>query len=393
MSPRSECVRSRCRNGARTMALAASCLALAAAAPASTADDDPKLESNLERLSYMVGYQIGQNLIAQGLETIDARAVALALDDAIRRQVPRLTNEEMAAVWSEFQAAREANQAHAATMNLESGQAFLASNAGNDGVEETPEGIQYRILRSGEGPKPGADDEVVGSLPRAPAGRNGVRQLLSSRRTRRVRGRRGDPRVAACASGDAGRVALGSMDSGRPRVRRTGRRQRDRSEPDPALRDRAHRDQAPGGSARGSGSPSFQPSGTTLPGTRGGGRASRRRSERGCPRRASFERAHPLLPPWRRHDGGALSLRPDPGGDPRPRVVRSGGGRCTATPTSTHGFGQRGPARRLSRTSGVEVPGRKHRGGSAGEVPRSPAVSTKSGPDGYGGAIPPPPPR
>ena len=143
------------------VAIVVGCLALAAAAPSGAADDDPKLESNIERLSYMIGFQIGQNLIGQGLDQVDVPALALALEDVFQRQTPRLTNEEMAAVWSEYQATREAGQARDAAANLEAGRDFLAANAKNDGVVETPAGLQYRILRSGEGPKPGPEDEVV----------------------------------------------------------------------------------------------------------------------------------------------------------------------------------------------------------------------------------------
>ena len=161
MNPRSEHDAPARSTGTRIVALLAACLALAAVAPAAPADDGPKLESDIERLSYMIGFQIGQNLIGQGLDRVDVPALALALQDAFGRRAPRLTNEEMAAVWSEFQAAREANQAHDAARNLEIGREFLASNAKNDGVLEMPTGLQYRILRSGEGPKPGPEDEVV----------------------------------------------------------------------------------------------------------------------------------------------------------------------------------------------------------------------------------------
>ena len=161
MEQRSERARSARRTGARFTSLAAGCLALAAVAPLAIADDDRKLESGIERLSYMIGFQIGQNLIGQGLDQVDVPALALALEDVFQRRPPRLTNEEMAAAWSEFQANREAGQARDAAANLETGREFLASNAENEGVIETPVGLQYRILRTGEGPKPGPDDEVV----------------------------------------------------------------------------------------------------------------------------------------------------------------------------------------------------------------------------------------
>ena len=161
MNQRSERDRSARRTGARLMPLVAGCLALATVAPSGAADEDPKLESNIERLSYMIGFQIGQNLIGQGLDQVDVPALALALEDVFERQAPRLTNEEMAAVWSQYQATREAGQARDAAANLEAGRNFLSANAKNDGVVETPAGLQYRILRSGEGPKPGPEDEVV----------------------------------------------------------------------------------------------------------------------------------------------------------------------------------------------------------------------------------------
>ena len=161
MNLRSERGRPPRRAATRAMTIVAGCLALAAAVCAPAAGDEPKLESNTERLSYMIGFQIGQNLIGQGLDQIDVPALALALEDVFGRQPPRLTNEEMAAVWSAYQAAREANQASDAAANLEAGRNFLASNAKNEGVVETPAGLQYRILQVGEGPKPGPEDEVV----------------------------------------------------------------------------------------------------------------------------------------------------------------------------------------------------------------------------------------
>ena len=146
----------------RTMALIAGCLALAVVVgPAPAADDGPKLESHLQRFSYMIGLQIGQNLRSQGLDQLDAAALALALDDVFHQRGPRLTNEEMLAVQREYQTNRAAEQSRMAAENLAAGREFLASNAKNDGIVETPDGLQYRVLRTGEGPKPGSDDRVV----------------------------------------------------------------------------------------------------------------------------------------------------------------------------------------------------------------------------------------
>ena len=161
MNHRREGVRSPRRLGFRIVPLVAGSLALAAAMQTHAADDGPKLESDLQRLSYMIGLQVGQSLRQQGLDAIDAAALAAALDDVFQDRRPRLTREEMQAAQAAFQAGRAARQNREATDNLAAGKAFFASNAGNEGVEQTPDGLQYRVLRAGDGATPTAEDRVV----------------------------------------------------------------------------------------------------------------------------------------------------------------------------------------------------------------------------------------
>ena len=149
------------RIGLRLAPLAAGCLALVAGIQVSAAEEKPALESNIQRLSYMIGLQVGQALRRQGLEVIDSAALAAALDDVFANRGPRLTQEEMQAAQAAFQANQAEKQSGRAADNLAAGRAFLASNAGNAGVVQTPDGLQYRILRASEGPTPSADDRVV----------------------------------------------------------------------------------------------------------------------------------------------------------------------------------------------------------------------------------------
>lgn len=141
--------------------VAAFVAALAAGAQPAAADDEVKLESSLERLSYMLGYRIGFSLHGQGMQDIDPAVLAAAIEDALNQRDPRLTAEEMQAAEAEYRAGLASAQAREAETNLAAGEAFLASNAGNEGVVEMPGGLQYRILRAGEGPKPAAGDRVV----------------------------------------------------------------------------------------------------------------------------------------------------------------------------------------------------------------------------------------
>ena len=149
------------RIGLRAATLVAGCLAIAAAMPATAAAEDPQLDSVIQRLSYAVGLQVGQSLRRQGLDEIDAAALAAALEDVYADRPPRLTIEQMQAAQAAYQAESAARQGRQAEANLAAGRAFLASNAKNEGVVETPDGLQYRVLRAGEGATPGAEERVV----------------------------------------------------------------------------------------------------------------------------------------------------------------------------------------------------------------------------------------
>ena len=134
MNQRSGRPRSPRRIGIRAMPLIAGCLALVTGMQSPAADEGPQLESNLQRLSYMIGLQIGQSLRQQGLGEIDAAALSAALDDVFMNRRPRLTLEELQAAQTEFQAGQAATQGRQAEANLAAGQAFFASNAKNEGV-------------------------------------------------------------------------------------------------------------------------------------------------------------------------------------------------------------------------------------------------------------------
>ena len=161
MNHRREGARLPCRIGLRIVPLVAGCLALVAGIQTPAAEDGPKLESNLQRLSYMIGLQVGQALRQQGLDEIDTAALAVALEDVLGNRQPRLTLEEMQAAQAAFQSERAARQDRQGAENLAAGEAFFASNSKNEGVEQTPDGLQYRILHPGEGATPTAEDRVV----------------------------------------------------------------------------------------------------------------------------------------------------------------------------------------------------------------------------------------
>lgn len=132
-------------------------LLMASSVSIATAEDD--LASEKQQFSYAVGLQIGQDLKRNGMD-IDADSVAMAIDDVLEGKEPRLTMEEMQALFSDFQEKETAKKELIANTNKAEGEAFLAKNRGNEGVITLESGLQYKVLTAGSGAQPTAEDTV-----------------------------------------------------------------------------------------------------------------------------------------------------------------------------------------------------------------------------------------
>ncbi len=130
-----------------------------------------ELKTEKDKVSYMVGMQIGGSL-TQIKDEIDMAVVIKAMQSALAGEEPKLSQEEAMQVQQAFaqrlQAKREAEMQAIATKNKEEGEAFLAKNKSADGVQSTASGLQYKVVTTGAGPKPAATDTVkvhyVGTL-------------------------------------------------------------------------------------------------------------------------------------------------------------------------------------------------------------------------------------
>ncbi len=129
--------------------------------PAASAQDAPPLETLDQRFSYLVGLQLGQRLMEQGIgQDLDVDAFAQALRDTFAGEQPRLTTEQMQATVQEMQAARQSKQEAIGAEAKATGEAFLLQNQKEEGVEITDSGLQYKVVEAGDGPKPAASDTV-----------------------------------------------------------------------------------------------------------------------------------------------------------------------------------------------------------------------------------------
>ncbi|HFD92314.1 MAG TPA: FKBP-type peptidyl-prolyl cis-trans isomerase [Gammaproteobacteria bacterium] len=117
------------------------------------------LESDKEKFSYSVGVQVATSLSQAG-PSLDISALTQAISDVLSGAELKLTEEEMKQAFEVYQKQLREEQAARADKNLHAGQEFLAANKKKPGVVELPNGIQYKIIRKGEGKKPTLQDSV-----------------------------------------------------------------------------------------------------------------------------------------------------------------------------------------------------------------------------------------
>lgn len=121
------------------------------------------LETDGQKASYAVGLQMG-NQIAVARDHISLDAFVRGVQDALAERDPVITPDSMQAVMTRFsqmiQEEQSAENAAAAERNETEGAAYRETNAAKEGVTTTESGLQYEVLRAGDGARPSATDQV-----------------------------------------------------------------------------------------------------------------------------------------------------------------------------------------------------------------------------------------
>ena len=142
----------------KTAALTASLVAVGTLAGAATA-----LKTEKDKVSYMIGHQIGSNFKRDGLD-VDLNMLTTGMKEAIAGEKSPLSPEESQKLMSELQKSlqtkAEAKQKVDSEKNTAAGKAFLAENAKKPGVKVLPSGLQYKVITEGKGDSPKATDTV-----------------------------------------------------------------------------------------------------------------------------------------------------------------------------------------------------------------------------------------
>ena len=111
----------------------------------------------MNKVSYALGLSIGQNFRAYGFDEINLDDFLAGVRDVLEGAEPQMTYDEAKVVINDyFQEVRR----KAVEQNKEAGEEFLKINGHKTGVVTLPSGLQYEVIKMGDGPKPELTDTV-----------------------------------------------------------------------------------------------------------------------------------------------------------------------------------------------------------------------------------------
>jgi FKBP-type peptidyl-prolyl cis-trans isomerase FklB len=121
---------------------------------------DAKPSSDKEKFSYAVGFQVAQSLKQQGAN-IDLKTFSQAINDVMSGAKLKLSMQEMQSAVENYQKQQMAERASKGEEAKKAGEKFLAENKKKKGVVTTDSGLQYEVIKKGNGKKPAPTDTVV----------------------------------------------------------------------------------------------------------------------------------------------------------------------------------------------------------------------------------------
>ena len=118
----------------------------------------------MDKVSYALGIGIGHQLANMGGQSLNIDDFAQAVKDVLGGNELKIKSSEAQQIVQAFFAEQEEKinkqRQEAGKMAKEAGEKYLAENAKKDGIITLPSGLQYQVLKEGNGKKPSAKDSV-----------------------------------------------------------------------------------------------------------------------------------------------------------------------------------------------------------------------------------------
>jgi len=122
------------------------------------------LTTNAQKVSYAIGLGIARDFQSKGI-ALEPESFSMGVRDAVSGLAPQLNDQEIEVAMQAFQQEvakqQAAEMAKAGAQNRIEGEAFLAKNGQNPEITTLPSGLQYRVIKQGNGPIPKEGDTVT----------------------------------------------------------------------------------------------------------------------------------------------------------------------------------------------------------------------------------------
>ncbi len=132
----------------------------------------PSLKTEMDKVSYAIGFDIGNGFKTQGIG-IENTQFQAGVQDGLSGKTPAMTPQDMQSTLVAYQKTMMqqamAKQQTLATTNLTASQAYLTKVAAEPGVKQLAPGLYYQVMTAGTGKMPTAKQTVTvnyeGTLP------------------------------------------------------------------------------------------------------------------------------------------------------------------------------------------------------------------------------------
>ena len=118
----------------------------------------------MDKLSYALGLGIGQQLAQMGATNLNVDDFAQSIRDVLQGNPLKIKHQEAQQIVQQYFMEQEqklnAERAEKGKQAKAEGEKYLADNEKKEGVVTLPSGLQYQVLKEGNGKKPTAKDQV-----------------------------------------------------------------------------------------------------------------------------------------------------------------------------------------------------------------------------------------
>lgn len=118
----------------------------------------------MDKNSYALGMSIAHNMLQSGVKEVSFDDFVAGLKATLTRTKPAISYEEASDLldkyFQQLQEKQAAEQAEIADVMKKEGEEFLTANAKKEGVIVLPSGLQYKVIKEGEGRMPELTDKV-----------------------------------------------------------------------------------------------------------------------------------------------------------------------------------------------------------------------------------------